>query len=95
MAPEQSRGEPATVASDIFSLGVILYELVTGQRARSEGNLLELLRGIDREDLTRRLAETPEPFASILHLALAVAPMERRITMAQIADRLISGEPGV
>jgi serine/threonine protein kinase len=88
MAPEQARGEPATPGSDVFSLGVMLFELVTGWRARAEGNLLELLRRIDREDLTRDVADTPEPFAEVLRLALAVAPAERRITMAQIAERL-------
>ncbi len=35
-SPEQIRGEPATVRSDIFSLGVVLWELVTGRNPRRE-----------------------------------------------------------
>ena len=31
MSPEQARAEPAGSASDIFSLGIVLYELATGQ----------------------------------------------------------------
>jgi serine/threonine protein kinase len=88
MAPEQARGEPATPASDVFSLGLTLYELVTGRRVRGGGNLLDLLHRIDREDLAGHLDGAPEPFAGIFRLALAVVPAERRITMAQIAARL-------
>jgi serine/threonine-protein kinase len=89
MAPEQARGEPATPGSDIFSLGVILYEMVTGRRARQDGNLLELLHRIGHEDLTGNLDETPKPFRELLRLALATAPAERRITMTQIAELLV------
>ena len=88
MAPEQARGEPATPESDVFALGVILYELATGRRARPAGNLLELLRRIDLEDLTGDLADVPEPFAEVLRLALAAAAADRRITMARIAELL-------
>jgi eukaryotic-like serine/threonine-protein kinase len=88
MSPEQSRGEPATPASDVFALGLIVYEMATGRRARTQSNILELIRQIDREDPTSYAAEAPEPFAGVLRLALATDPAERRIGMAEMAERL-------
>src|SRR5690606_30843304 len=43
MAPELVSGAPATVQSDLFSLGLLLYELYTGQRLFTGSTMTELL----------------------------------------------------
>ena len=44
MAPEQLAGAEVTARSDIYALGLVLYELFTGQRALDGKNLAELIR---------------------------------------------------
>jgi alkyl hydroperoxide reductase subunit AhpC len=86
LAPEQTRGEPATFASDIFALGVVLYELVTGRTAFAAPHVLRVLEEIRSVNPTRMAAEAPEPFSSLIKPMLAPDPAHRMISMRQIVD---------
>jgi serine/threonine-protein kinase len=61
MAPEQLRGEPATAVSDIFSLGCVLYEMITGQVAFRRTSWGETVMAVLKEDPRPFPAETGVP----------------------------------
>jgi alkyl hydroperoxide reductase subunit AhpC len=88
MAPELTSGEPATAASDVFSLGLILYEMLTGRRAFSGTNVLQVFNQIRNIDPDRYAAEVPEPFATVLRGALVADRHARALTMQAIAEAL-------
>ncbi|HTY43478.1 MAG TPA: protein kinase [Thermoanaerobaculia bacterium] len=50
MSPEQVRGEPVDHRSDLFSFGVILYEMLSGQHAFQRGSVAETMSAILRDD---------------------------------------------
>ena len=88
MSPEQSRGEPAMPGSDVFALGVVLYEMLTGTTAFSGDNVLQVLNQIRDVDSSRYADGVPEPFCEILRDSLERDPHQRAITMEAIAGKL-------
>lgn len=88
MSPEQARGELPSPASDVFALGLILYEMITGQKAITAAGLLEALRLIGEIKPDSLAKRTTEPFAAIISEALIHDAARRTITMERIAQML-------
>jgi serine/threonine-protein kinase len=91
MAPEQVRGERADQRSDIFSLGVVLYELLGGRRA-FEGDsvastLYKILQDVP-EPLSSLDAEIPPALAQVVEHALAKNREDRYQTVAAVISDL-------
>lgn len=97
MSPEQVRGEPVTTATDVFSLGVVLYEGLTGQRPFGRDDLVSTTHAIAHEqpDPPSRVVPTIAPgFDRVLQRALAKRPEDRQATAGELmreASAALSG----
>lgn len=105
-SPEILRGQPATVASDIYSLGVVLYELLAERRPFDASRLspAALMEAVTQEDVPRpsAVANPAQALAlkgdldAIALKALAKNPEERYASAAELAEdirRYLNGQP--
>jgi len=87
MSPEEALGERCGAQSDLFSLGAILYELLTGRSAFERVTADETLLAVVQTS-PDGMDTIPQPLASIVRRALA-KPLDRRYrTAAQMAGEL-------
>jgi serine/threonine protein kinase len=96
MAPEQLQGKGATVRSDIYSLGLVLYEIYTGKKAFTATMLAELRQ--QKETHTPRaiseLREGMDPLVErLIQRCMERDPSSRPASVAQLALALPGGDP--
>jgi serine/threonine-protein kinase len=91
MSPEQVRGLKADARSDVFALGCLFYELLTGRRPFDAESMHGVLFKIMQEDpVPVRVAEpgVPEPIAEVVAKALAKPPADRFASAAEMLSAL-------
>jgi tRNA A-37 threonylcarbamoyl transferase component Bud32 len=97
MSPEQLMGETATPKSDVYSLGVLLFEMVTGRQpfqseAWGELALMHTTHAPPKPSKLAKFSITPELEAIIL-ACLEKDPKRRPSGMEELRDRLLADQP--
>jgi TolB-like protein/Flp pilus assembly protein TadD len=93
MSPEQISGKPVGAASDLFSVGVLLYEMATGRRPFSGATSPELMSGI-LKDVPAPVSEIrpglPKALSAIIRRCLEKRPEDRFGSAAELREALVA-----
>lgn len=97
MSPEQAQGKPVDPRSDVFSLGIVLYEMTTGRRPFAGDNSVSILTSILRDapaPVTDSQPAAPAPLDRIIRRCLEKDPSARYADASGLASdlRALHGE---
>ncbi|HEX2150187.1 MAG TPA: serine/threonine-protein kinase [Actinomycetota bacterium] len=93
LAPERIEGEPASAATDIYSVGVMLYELLAGRKPFEADTPLGLIRSIQSEPVPSLATIRPDvdpKFAAVVERAMARDPEIRYASAAEMEADLVT-----
>ncbi len=96
MAPEQLKGTGVTAKSDIYSLGLVLYELFTGKRpydARNVQQLIDLQDSVNLTSMTSVAADIDPAVEKVIRRCLEPDPGKRPASALAVAAALPGGDP--
>ena len=88
MSPEQVRGEAVDHRSDLFSFGVVLYEMLSGKRAFAGGSSVEVMTAVLKDDPPELPASVPPALGRIVRRCLEKEPDRRFQSAADLAFAL-------
>jgi serine/threonine-protein kinase len=96
LAPEQARGEEAGAPADLYGVGVVTYQLVSGRLPYEASSLTELALKQQHEDPIPldELVPVPATFARAVERALAVEPAQRYATAREMATAFAAAAEG-
>jgi eukaryotic-like serine/threonine-protein kinase len=92
MSPEQARGEIAVQATDLFSLGVILYEMLTGVSPFHAPSTFETLRRVQACEfaaVSTIRSDVPPELSAIVHKCLELLPNRRFADAGEVHEALL------